>query len=214
MSQPARSAAELLFALFLSLPVSLFLAVIVHEAGHAAAGMLSGYRLTKLSFLGIECTKKNKELRIRLRDFYIGGQCLVYPRREISEAEAECVVLGGCAANFLLMLIMIVSAVFGGNLFLRVFSVCVAVFCGVCLIESAVPSGTNDGATFLEIRRFGCGNYNKLMNISCAAALGTDIAKLPDSFFVPDTVGGEMSRELHRLRQMRIRASIPFQREG
>lgn len=214
MEYGAMSFAFVMLALVLSLPMSLFLTVLLHEVGHALAGVLSGYSFTMLRFFGIELLIKNRELRIRRTSFGVEGQCLVHPGRKTTQKEAERVVLGGCAASLFITLLMAACALFSDSIGLKVFSVCMTAFGVICILESAVPKGANDAATFLEIRRYGCGNYNKLMDISCAAAMGIHMESLPDSLFIPETVGGDMSRELRRLKQMRGAKTLPLRREG
>ena len=84
--------------------ISLFLHIIIHEAGHLVFGLLSGYRFGSFrvgSFLFIR-----KDGRIKFKLFSLlgtGGQCLMLPpRKPLEQTPFILYNLGGSVANLIL----------------------------------------------------------------------------------------------------------------
>ncbi|MCL2096944.1 MAG: M50 family metallopeptidase, partial [Oscillospiraceae bacterium] len=88
---------------FAALFIGFMLHIILHEAGHLAAGLLSGYKFTSFSVGGIMISKKDGKLK--LGKFSIagaGGQCLMSPPQPANNAYPFALYyLGGGLMNFI-----------------------------------------------------------------------------------------------------------------
>lgn len=92
----------------LSLLVSIFLLITLHEAGHLVAGLASGYRF--VSFRILHFTFIKQEGRLRVKRFAIagtGGQCLLTPPDlPLAQIPTFWYNIGGVAANLLALLVV------------------------------------------------------------------------------------------------------------
>lgn len=88
--------------------VSLFLLVILHEAGHLAFGLMSGYRFVSFRIFNFTFIKLDGRLRVkRFSVASTGGQCLLMPPdKPLSEIPIFWYHLGGVAANLLALLLV------------------------------------------------------------------------------------------------------------
>ena len=88
--------------------VSLFLLVILHEAGHLAFGLMSGYRFVSFRIFNFTFIKLDGRLRVkRFSVAGTGGQCLLTPPdKPLSEIPIFWYHLGGVAANILALLLV------------------------------------------------------------------------------------------------------------
>lgn len=88
-----------------SFVVSLFVLIMLHEAGHLVGGLMSGYRF--VSFRVFNYTFIKVDGRLRVKKFAIagtGGQCLLAPPDVADEAAPVTAYnLGGLAANVLVL---------------------------------------------------------------------------------------------------------------
>lgn len=88
--------------------VSLFLLIMLHEAGHLAFGLASGYRFVSFRLLNLTFIKLDGRLRVkRFSVAGTGGQCLLTPPdRPLNEIPIFWYNLGGVAANLLALLLV------------------------------------------------------------------------------------------------------------
>lgn len=97
-----------LLVLFVGMYISIFLQLIIHEAGHLVFGLRSGYRFSSFRIGSLMWLKENEKLvRKRLSVAGTGGQCLMTPP-EMKDGRIPVVLynLGGSLMN------LIASAVF------------------------------------------------------------------------------------------------------
>ncbi|MDE6106761.1 MAG: hypothetical protein K2F84_06670, partial [Bacteroidales bacterium] len=88
--------------------VSLFLLIMLHEAGHLAFGLMSGYRFVSFRILNLTFIKLDGHLRVkRFSVAGTGGQCLLTPPdKPLSEIPTFWYNAGGVAANLLALLLV------------------------------------------------------------------------------------------------------------
>lgn len=140
--------------------------ILIHELGHMAGGLASGYNFISLTFLGLKLTKTRRHYRLsRERSL---GNCQMYSER--ITANPSFLILGGCLANILFAACtMLLSAVL---ILIKTSGVWILLF----LILSGLnfSAGMNnlfggsrysDGAAYREIRasKRNAYRYNLLM---------------------------------------------------
>ncbi len=176
--------------------------VIVHELGHALAGYLSGYRVSGMRILCVSISF-GRGVALSRNTSGIKGQCLVFDEDGSFGRNAGATVLGGCAANLFAACLCALMLFACDGIYAMTALISGAVINLVFALSNLIPSGSNDGATFAEIMRFGSENYNKLMNIASAREMGMNYRDMDPDWFVPSTVGGSMAIELHELKRER-----------
>ncbi|MBQ5831341.1 MAG: hypothetical protein IIW44_06925, partial [Alistipes sp.] len=98
--------------------VAVFAQIILHEAGHLVAGLLSGYRVVSFRVANLMVVRRDDGLHFGLFSIAgTGGQCLMEPREQtLAEAEQMPYALylaGGVVANALVSLVAIVVLAVG-----------------------------------------------------------------------------------------------------
>ncbi|HAX39912.1 MAG TPA: hypothetical protein DCY10_03385 [Clostridiales bacterium] len=182
----------ILLSLLLLLYLSVFLQVILHEAGHLLCGLLTGYRF--LSFRIGSCMLIKTDDRLRLKRLSIagtGGQCLMLPP-EYSAGKFPYVLyhLGGALMNFLtsvsfLLLYLycpahpLVSALFGA---LAITGFAIGVMNAVPLRLALLD---NDGNTLLLLRKDpqGVFAFYRMLEIHGQIANGLRLRDMPEDWF-------------------------------
>lgn len=91
-----------------SLVVSVPLLVVIHEAGHLACGLLSGYRFVSFRIFSFTFIRENGHIRVKRFEIAgTGGQCLLSPPdRPLAEISTGWYNMGGVLANVLVLLIV------------------------------------------------------------------------------------------------------------
>lgn len=191
------------FAVLTSILIGLLGAVFVHEAGHAIFAIACGYGVSNMKLHLLSISFLGESLKLERNAGGCMGQCVVYERRQTTDRAAELVALGGCIMNFTAALIAFVLLSLAGTVFSMLLLLCLAVFNLFGGVENLLPSASNDGATFKEIRSYGCDSYNKLMNIETAVLSGKAYSDMPGGWFVPKCVGGSMTKELIDIKHLR-----------
>lgn len=142
-----------------SLAVSVVVAVTLHEAGHLAAGLMSGYRFVSFRVFNLTFIRTGRRLRVkRFAVAGTGGQCLLSPPDGGAERMPTTLYnLGGVAMNALL------AAAAGAGLLmvdgpaLHTFLVMLLIVnCAVLLLNGLplmVGGMGNDGYNALMLRR-------------------------------------------------------------
>lgn len=181
----------LLLAFIVGVCVSLFLHVIVHEAGHLVFGLLSGYKFSSFrvgSFLWIE--EDGKLVLRKLRIAGTGGQCLMAPP-ELRDGKIPVVLfnLGGCALD----------AVFSGACFIlyllapegpvSVFLLALVLIGVVMVLTNGIPLRQglvdNDGCNALSLRKDPAAMraFWVQLKVNDQVARGARLKDLPDEWF-------------------------------
>lgn len=110
---PEFRGAQSIVIILLSLVLSFYLHIILHEGGHLVCGMLSGYRF--VSFRVGSCMLVKSNGKYQLKKFNIpgtGGQCLLDPPgAEAGDYPVKLYNLGGGLSNFLFSAIAILIVV-------------------------------------------------------------------------------------------------------
>ncbi|MBE5803508.1 MAG: M50 family metallopeptidase [Clostridiales bacterium] len=175
--------------------VSLYVHIIVHEAGHALFGMMTGYKF--LSYrVGSLMWEKGADGKVRLSRFSLagtGGQCLMSPP-EYNGGDFPYVWynLGGVAVNFLLSVLAGVALmIFPVGKWVSValwMLLLTGVFLGLTNIVP-IPGGkvNNDGSNILAIGRSTEARRAFWLQMKCneQIAWGKRPRDLPEEYFAP-----------------------------
>ncbi len=118
-SKPGSSATpgEVLFILgfvILIAYLSVFIHIVIHEAGHLICGLITGYRFSSFRIGSFMFVKENEKLRLKRHSLAgTGGQCLMNPPN-LQEGKMPYVLynLGGVIFNISLSVVCIILAYF------------------------------------------------------------------------------------------------------
>ncbi|MBQ8518802.1 MAG: hypothetical protein IJ455_04235 [Agathobacter sp.] len=149
---------EYLLLLVVAIYVAMFIQIVVHETGHLAFGLATGYQFSSFRIGSLMVLKENG--KIKLRKFSIagtGGQCLMSPP-DLVDGQMPVVLynLGGCIFN------LIVSAMFAVTAFFKqdspeefIFYVCIVVIGLAFALSNGIPMQvgmiSNDGMNALSL---------------------------------------------------------------
>ena len=142
-----------------SLIVSFFLLVIVHEAGHLLAGLRSGYRF--VSFRVLNFTFVREGGRIRVKRYGIagtGGQCLLAPPDlPLEQIPVGWYNAGGVVANLAVLLVALPLLWLEMNPFLREFIEIFLLADVIMILVNGIPLKylfpANDASNLLAVKR-------------------------------------------------------------
>lgn len=183
-----------LLAVLVSFAAAMYLHVILHEAGHAFFGMLTGYKF--LSYrVGSFMWERGKDGKVRFSRFSLagtGGQCLMSPP-EYNGGDFPYVWynLGGGLVNLILAALsgLALLAPVGkyGAVFLWLMILTGVIFGGSNLLP--IPGGklNNDGSNILSISKSPAARQAFWLQMKCneQIAWGVRPKDLPDEYF-PD----------------------------
>lgn len=188
-----------LFIAFIELSVCLLLQIILHEAGHLIAGLLSGYTFSSFRFGSLMWMKGENGIRLRkLTIAGTGGQCLMNPP-ELVDGKVPYVLynLGGVLMNLVTVLLCAILLFFFHDVpFLSTFLSMMAVVGLGYALTNGIPmqSGmvNNDGYNAKEL-----GNSPEAMRafwlqlkIAEQTSRGIRLKDMPDQWFsLPDEDG-------------------------
>ncbi len=196
--------------------ISFILCVVIHEAGHFAGGLLTGYRFSSLELFGIKIVRKRSGITWTISESPCIGQCIMDP--EDPGQNAGFLILGGVFAN-----------AFAGALFvvMALLSVCDVADAGICAgttmaclfyvfsaginiaaaVSNMIPGhNTNDGATFFDAYKSSLHTeaYNRLMKIYSGLNAGIKVSEMDRELFEqPDMYLSSLSAELALFRYQR-----------
>ncbi len=141
-----------------SLVVSIFLQVIIHELGHLTAGLASGYSFHSFNVLGFVLLFENNKPKIkRHRMAGMGGQCIMQPPiKGEQDAPFSLYLASGVIFNIIFSTLSLVLLSIDNGLI----NVSVVVFCAVGLlfaIMNGIPFGKtqipNDMNNLLKLKQ-------------------------------------------------------------
>ena len=174
-----------------SLIVSFFLLVIVHEAGHLLAGLWSGYRF--VSFRVLNFTFVREGGRIRVKRYGIagtGGQCLLAPPDlPLEQIPVGWYNAGGVVANLAVLLVALPLLWLDMNPFLREFIEIFLLADVIMILVNGIPLKglfpANDASNLLAVKRsLGC-KEALVMQLRGNAMIqeGVRLKDMPDVWF-------------------------------
>jgi hypothetical protein len=159
-----------------ALAALLLAALLVHEVGHAAAGLSCGFRLRSIR-IGLLRMSRNREHRWRV-DFGIrpGGEVVALLRTVPGKwVRLQCIafILGGPFANFFIAIVLW-PLMPGSTAIANIAGVfaCVSVILGLInLIPFRTRFGTSDGAKLLSLLANGAGKNDFIFRVSLFARI-------------------------------------------
>ena len=183
----------LLFLLVMLFFVSLFLQIIIHEAGHLVFGLLTGYRFSSFRIGSLMLLKEDGRLRLKTLSIAgTGGQCLLLPPTW-SETHAPYVLyhLGGALMNFITAALFFVCNLAFANhaLLSAVFGALAAAGAAIGLMN-AIPLRMalldNDGSNLLWLRKDpqAVFAFYRMLEIHGQIAAGKRLRDLPEDWFL------------------------------
>lgn len=183
-------------ALFL---VAYYLHLIIHEAGHFVAGLISGYGFSSFRVGSIMFIKENGQIKIKKHSVAgTAGQCLMVPPKMVDgKFPVIFYNLGGALLNLLFAVIFVLLAnIFDRSSLGYAFSVLMALAGLITAITNGIPLKlgmiNNDGSNARELykneeamRVF----HNQFMTVA-ALGDGKRLCDMPeDWFFMPSEAG-------------------------
>lgn len=185
---------EIFIVLMLVLVASIYIQIIIHEAGHLLFGLLSGYRF--LSFRIGDFLWKKEDGKIKMRKISIagtGGQCLMMPPDgEDGEHPFFLYHLGGVLTNVMSAVICLICFVVCKHVVVAAGFLIVAIMGLMSALLNGIPMRTgmanNDGKNIVMLRKYP--KMRKVFDLQLRAnALSADGVRLKDMpeewFFLP-----------------------------
>lgn len=157
--EAARKWVLLLTGVLLIFYVSIFVQIVVHEAGHLVFGLLTGYRFCSFRIGSFMLVRKEGKLRCRRFSLAgTGGQCLMVPPEE-QEGKIPYVLynMGGILFNFLLAVLSVLAYVLTrrAHPFLGAAFLVNAIIGAALGLMNGIPMGNgsvdNDGSNALHL---------------------------------------------------------------
>lgn len=186
-------------AAFAEIGAAVYLQIILHEAGHLLAGLLSGYRFSSFRIGSFMWVKENGKLKLkRLSLAGTGGQCLMNPP-DLVDGKIPFVLynLGGSLMNILIALLS-----FGGyflcseNSFLAMFFIMLGIIGIVFALLNGIPIHSemvsNDGYNAKELGKQpeALAAFWVQMKVMEMTSQGVRLKDMPDEwFYIPDENG-------------------------
>ena len=149
-----------ILGLILGLYVILFAHVAIHEAGHLAFGLLTGYGFSSFRLGSIMLLQENGKLRLRKLSLPgTGGQCLMTPPELVNGIIPYLLYnLGGCIMNLAVSAVaLLLWALLPKNTVVSVLLMMAAVFGLVLALSNGIPARMgnvdNDGCNALTLAK-------------------------------------------------------------
>ena len=194
-AQPGTSGWDTLFllaCLFVGMYVTIFIQLIIHEAGHLVFGLLSGYKFSSFRIFSFMWVKENEKVCLRrLSIAGTGGQCLMSPP-DMKDGKIPLVLynLGGSLMNVIASaLFFVLYSVTKSIPFLSVMLLMCAIVGVVIAIMNGVPMrlGTvdNDGYNAFSLTRNSeaTRSFWIQMKVNEQLAKGVRLKDMPDEWF-------------------------------
>jgi len=172
--------------------VSLFVIIILHEAGHLVAGLLSGYKFVPFRVFGYVFIKEDGKLRVK--KFGVagtGGQCLlVPPEKPDDEIPTFLYNAGGIMVQILLLLTALPFMWIADSPFMKE---CIAIFLlfdVLLLLVNAIPAKMggigNDGYNMLYLHKNPLSKHSFVLQLRTNALIQSGVRSkdMPSGWFV------------------------------
>lgn len=148
----------LLGALFIGLYISIFLQLVIHEAGHLVFGLRSGYRFSSFRIGSILWLKQNGRIVCRRLSLVgTGGQCLMVPP-QMQDGKIPVILfnLGGSIMNMAAgAVFLIIYLLIPGGTILSLFCLVTALIGFALALGNGIPlhmgAVNNDGSNALSL---------------------------------------------------------------
>lgn len=176
--------------LFLGFVLGMYVQIAVHEGGHLAFGLLTGYGFCSYRLGSVMLIRENG--RLRLRRFSLagtGGQCLMAPPPWRDDLPVVLYNAGGCLMNLVCAVVcLLLWLPLRSHWLGAVPLVCAVVGLGFALINGIpmrVGGVDNDGRNILSLKRDRTARYAfwQQMKISEAQAKGLRLFQMPEIWF-------------------------------
>ncbi len=180
-----------LFTIFISVIISFYLHIIIHEGGHYIFGRLTGYKFTSFRIGSITFIKEDD--KIKIKKFSIagtGGQCLMEPP-EYKEEKFPFILynLGGGLLNIVVSIISLILYTFAKSVYFSGFLICLIGIGVILAIINIVPlrvgGVANDGYNIILLKRDKNSRYAfyRQLKVNALLAKGTRIKDMPEEWF-------------------------------
>ena len=179
--------------LLLCLYAGILLQTVIHEAGHMAFGLLTGYGF--VSFRVLRWTWVRQDGKLTLRSYSLPGtlgQCLLSPPKgyqDMADAPYMLYHLGGALANLITTTILMTLTLLLPGLYGRIVCTGLALAGFVLACSNAIPNEpgklNNDGRNLLELRRSADArrDMHKQLQMTALQAKGMRLREMPESLF-------------------------------
>jgi len=167
------------------------LSIVLHEAGHLAGGLITGYGFVSFRIGSWVWVKEDERIRFKVSESIVAGQCLMAPPADFAKFRYLLYNLGGVIANLLLAAICLMLTFvlprehILNDAFFTGFLVNV-----LLVLTNAIPirALTNDGANVLETLKSPDAKRGLylLFYVNQATTQGMRYRDLDESLFVVD----------------------------
>ncbi len=184
--------------LLLATLFAFILNIIIHEAGHLVAGLMTGYKF--VSFRFFNWTLISKDGRLRWRNFELkgtGGQCLMAPPdKPLEEIDTRWYNAGGVLANAVTSLIAIVL-IWALDLtsWLNILLAVMALFGILGVLTNGIPMKlggvANDGYNLLQLEKDQAAkqSFCNVLELNALNQEGKTYGEMPERLFtMPDPI--------------------------
>lgn len=181
-----------LLILLIAMYLSMFVQIIVHEAGHLVFGLATGYQFSSFRIGSLIFIKLDDKIKLRKYSLAgTGGQCLMSPP-DMIDGQIPVVLynLGGCIMNVISALVFGVVAYFAqGNKVLFVFAASMVVMGVAYASANGIPMQvgqiSNDGHNALSLGKNPAAKraFWLQLKINEQVAKGKRLKELPASWF-------------------------------
>lgn len=176
----------------LSMIVSIFLLVIIHELGHLVCGLISGYKF--VSFRVFNLTFINEQGKIRIKKFSIAGiagQCLLTPPDlPLDKIPTSLYNAGGVLANLLVLAIVLPLMWLNISPLLKTALWIFIVIDAIMILMNAIPMKiggvSNDGYNIFLLRKKSESKKGMILQLKANALIqnGVRPKDMPGEWFI------------------------------
>ena len=181
-----------IIVVLITMYISLFIQIIIHEAGHLIFGLLTGYKFRSFRIFNLMFIKENEQIKMKKLSLAgTAGQCLMCPP-DIKNGKMPVILynLGGVITNIITGLIFLVLYYISEGIPLLADAMIISlVFAFIFAISNGIPLKTqsvnNDGHNTLEL--LGNENAKKAfftqMKIAEKSAENIRLKDMPEEWF-------------------------------
>lgn len=183
------SRARMLVLVLAAVYLSMFLQIVIHEAGHLVFGLLTGYRFVSYRVFGLMWIRQDGRLRFRRYSLAgTGGQCLLAPPDWREDLPYVLYNLGGVLMNLIAAALFALAALAAPPLlrvFLRIAAIIGLGFALMNGLPLRIGPVDNDGRNILSIRRSPAARraFWLQMRAAAASAEGRRLRDMPEEWF-------------------------------